>query len=110
MDTWNPVIAETYIKHVPAWQAALWLVGGVAITLGVIFLVTVMLSRWRKFREADPRRTIARAGDERRHDRGMRGRQASENPYQSETAEHKEWEHCRAMAAHCALAGMTVAA
>lgn len=41
---------------------------------------------------------------------GMRGRQASENPYQSGTPEHKEWEHCRAMAAHCALAGMTVAA
>lgn len=43
-------------------------------------------------------------------DAGLRGRQASENPYQSDTPEHKEWEHYRAMAAHCAAAGMTVAA
>lgn len=43
-------------------------------------------------------------------DAGLRGRQASENPYQSGTQAHKEWEHCRALAASCALAGMTVAA
>ncbi len=38
---------------------------------------------------------------------GLNGRAACENPYQSETPEHKEWEKCRAMASHCALAGLT---
>lgn len=38
---------------------------------------------------------------------GLTGRAASENPYQSDTPEHREWEKCRAMATHCSLAGLT---
>lgn len=43
MDMWNPIMAETYVKRVPFWQAALVLAGGVALVLAVIFAVTVML-------------------------------------------------------------------
>lgn len=43
MDTWNPLLAETYVKRVPFWQAALVLAGCIALLLAVIFTVTVML-------------------------------------------------------------------
>jgi hypothetical protein len=37
---------------------------------------------------------------------GLKGCEASENPYQSDVRAHAEWERCRRMAAASKLAGM----
>lgn len=43
MDTWNPIMAQVYVKRVPLWQAALCLVGGILIFIASMWGVTVFL-------------------------------------------------------------------